>query len=128
MRRRLTGNVEDELEEAQQKVFRELLESRLEALLSKAGSHIGSLVERRDMHADAADVAAEESTREFELRMHEHDRATIQAIRQALRRMDNGEYGECVACGEEIGHRRLMARPMATHCIDCMTEIELRAR
>lgn len=111
-----------------QKVFRELLESRLKALLAKAHTDLGTMVDQREHHADAADIATEESSREFALRLHEHDRTTIQQIRDALRRLEIGEYGECMACGEEIGERRLMARPMATHCIDCKTEMEMTQR
>ena len=38
--------------------------------------------------------------------------------------MDDGEYGVCSSCGEEITEKRLIARPVATHCIDCKTEAE----
>ena len=116
------------MEEERLGVFRELLQSRLDALLSNAGSHIESLVERREQLADNADVATEESNREFALRLHEHERGTVRAIRAALARMEDGEYGYCIACGETIGERRLMARPMTTHCIDCKTEAEQRGR
>ncbi len=122
------SQLEDELDQERLKVFRELLDSRLSALLAKAGSHIGSMVEKRENMADSADIATEESNREFALRLHEHDRSTIIAIRAALRRLDEGDYGHCVACGEDIGERRLMARPMTTHCIDCKTELEIRRR
>ena len=114
------------MDEERAQMFRELLESRLNALLANAGAHIGSLVEQRETRADHTDVATEESDREFTLRMAEHERHNISLIRNALRRIDAGEYGECMACGEEIGERRLMARPMATHCIDCKTEQEMR--
>lgn len=116
------------MEDDHQKVFQELLESRLEALINNASGHLGAMVERRENHADAADIASEESSREFSLRLHEHERQTIGAIRAALRRIEEGEYGYCVACGEDIGERRLMARPMTTHCIDCKTEAEMRGR
>ena len=114
------------MEEARLKVFRELLESRLEALVRSAGTQIGELTGERENLPDAADIASEESSREFTLRMAERDRQAIAALRQALRRMDEGEYGDCVHCGEEISERRLMARPMSTHCIDCKTEVEMR--
>ena len=91
------------MEDDRQKVFQELLESRLEALISNASGHLGAMVERRENHADAADIASEESSREFSLRLHEHERQTIGAIRAALRRIEEGEYGYCVACGEDIG-------------------------
>ena len=110
------------VEDDRQKVFQNLLASRLEALINNASGHLGAMVERRESHADAADVASEESSREFSLRLHEHERQTIGAIRAALRRIEEGDYGYCVACGEDIGERRLMARPMTTHCIDCKTE------
>lgn len=105
-------------------VFRKLLEDRLEALIRNTGAAIGALVDQREALSDAADIASEESDRDFTLRMHDHERIVVEQIRAALRRVDAGEYGECMACGEEIGERRLMARPMATHCIDCQTEIE----
>lgn len=105
-------------------VFRKLLQDRLDALSRSAGQAIGTLVDQRESLTDAADIASEESDRDFTLRMHDHERVLVEQIRGALRRVELGDYGECVACGEEIGERRLMARPMATHCIDCQTEIE----
>ncbi len=107
-------------------VFRDLLNARLDALIANAGTHTRSLVEKRDAHADQADMASEESEREFSMRLADHERNTIQQIRQALKRIDQGEYGYCAACGEDIGHRRLMARPMTSQCIDCKTEAEQR--
>ncbi len=101
---------------------------RLEALQRKSGDAIGELTEERELPTDAVDIAAEESDREFTLRMHEHDRILLRAIHKALRRLRDGEYGECVACGDEISERRLMARPVATQCIDCQTEAERSPR
>ncbi|NKB89489.1 MAG: hypothetical protein GKS06_14830 [Acidobacteria bacterium] len=43
----------------------------------------------------------------------------LKAIAAALERLDNEEYGECIACGEEISDARLRANPVATVCIDC---------
>ena len=42
----------------------------------------------------------------------------------ALERIELGEYGECESCGETIGVKRLMARPVADLCIDCKSEQE----
>lgn len=109
-------------------VFRGLLEERRRSLLEKAGQAIGELVGERDVMSDATDIASEESDRDLALRMHDHDRSVMREIEAALVRIQRGDYGECVACGDEITERRLMARPMATHCIDCMTEIEASQR
>jgi DnaK suppressor protein len=42
----------------------------------------------------------------------------------ALRRLDEGEYGECVACGEDVGFARLKARPEAPFCVACQSSRE----
>lgn len=109
-------------------VFRKLLEERLASLETSFGARIGELVDQRDVLADTTDIATEESDRDLTLRMHDHERKVVDEIRAAIRRVDEGDYGVCEACGDDIGERRLLARPMATHCIDCMTEIEATQR
>lgn len=112
------------MDESRHEVYRKLLNDRLDALTRAAGSRIGELVDQRDMLSDQTDMATEETDRDLVLRMHDHERGMIVSIRGALRRIQEGEYGVCEACGDDIGERRLLARPMATHCIDCMTELE----
>jgi DnaK suppressor protein len=108
--------------------FRKLLLERLRSLESKIGSRLGELVDQRDALADTTDIASEESDRDMTLRVHDHERKMIDEIRAALRRIDEGDYGVCESCGDDIGEKRLLARPVATHCIDCMTEIEATQR
>ena len=74
--------------------------------------------------SDTLDVASMESNREFNLRLQDRERRLIHKIQDALERIGDGTYGVCVACGGDIDERRLMARPVATHCIDCKTEAE----
>ena len=74
--------------------------------------------------ADALDIASMESNRDFQLRIRDRERVLIRKIKLALQRIDDGEYGYCISCGEEILEKRLIARPVATHCIDCKTEAE----
>lgn len=109
-------------------IFRRLLMDRLAALETSFGNRIGELVDQRDVLADTTDIASEESDRDLTLRMHDHERKVVDEIRFAIRRIDDGDYGVCESCGDDIGERRLLARPMATHCIDCMTEIESTQR
>lgn len=63
-------------------------------------------------------------------RMVQANRASLQRryqrVRAALRRFDEGEYGVCVTCGEEVGLRRLEAQPEAPFCIACQSEREQR--
>ena len=106
--------------------FRGLLTQRLDELLLEAG--VGDLVKDNENLPDTIDLATEESNRDFRLRMKDRERKLIMKIRKALKRMDEGEYGECVVCGEPIGERRLEIRPVTTHCIDCKTEAETQER
>ena len=48
--------------------------------------------------------------------------AEITSIRAALARIDDGSYGSCAECGEEIALKRLEAIPTATQCIACASE------
>jgi DnaK suppressor protein len=63
-------------------------------------------------------------------RMVQANRASMQLRRQqvraALRRFEEGEYGECALCGEDVGLRRLEAQPEAPLCITCQSEREQR--
>lgn len=104
--------------------FRNLLNERLRALLSEAGATLGDLTDEKENLADAIDLASMESNRDFQLRIRDRERVLIHKIKEAIARLDVGDYGTCVSCGNEIAEKRLMARPVATHCIDCKTELE----
>jgi len=115
----LVGMDADKLE-----VFRSQLEERLSSLLSEAGATLGDLTDTKEPLADALDIASMESNRDFQLRIRDRERVLIRKITQAIRRIEDGEYGFCIGCGNDITEKRLRARPVATHCIDCKTEAE----
>jgi DnaK suppressor protein len=104
--------------------FRKLLNERLRSLLTEAGATLGDLTDEKENLADAIDLASMESNRDFQLRIRDRERVLIHKIKEALQRIEDGEYGICVACGNDISEKRLLARPVATHCIDCKTELE----
>lgn len=108
--------------------FKQLLEERLQTLLSQAGQNIDALTDERGAPPDTIDLASDESNRDFTLRMADRERKLVHKLRAAIQRVHDGEFGVCVACGDDIGERRLMARPVATHCIDCKTEAEQMER
>jgi DnaK suppressor protein len=112
------------MDKEKQDFFRQLLTERLRVLLAEAGATLGDLTDVKENLADAIDLASEESNRDFQLRIRDRERTLIGKIKEALGRIDTGEYGICVVCGEEISEKRLIARPVATHCIDCKTEAE----
>ena len=114
------------MDKARLETFRTLLQERLDGLSAKLGSRIGHLVDQREALSDHTDIATEESDRDMVLRLNEHDRRLASLLQHALRRVEEGEYGICMECGDDIAERRLLASPTATHCIDCMTDLEAR--
>jgi len=78
--------------------------------------------------ADPNDRATQESEFGLELRTRDRERKLLKKIGQALFRIDEGEYGYCEETGEEIGLKRLEARPVATLCVEAQERRELAER
>ena len=108
--------------------FQNLLQSRLDELLGEARATMTDLTEGEENYADPTDRAAAESDRSFMLRIRDRERKLIVKIQEALQKIEDGTYGICETCGEEIGDKRLEARPVTTQCIDCKTEAEKKER
>jgi DnaK suppressor protein len=102
----------------------EVLEQQLAELLSESRDNVHTLTEQRELDADQLDLAVTESNRDFALRLADRERRLLRKIKLAMERMRQGEYGTCEGCGAAITFPRLMARPVATLCIDCKTEVE----
>jgi len=77
---------------------------------------------------DAYDIASEERDREINLILSDRDREKLQAIEDALERIDAGTYGICESCEEEIAQERLEAMPFTRLCFACQTDREKEAR
>jgi len=77
---------------------------------------------------DPNDRATLESGRSFELRIRDRERKLLSKIDEALVRIKDGSYGMCEECDEEIGIKRLEARPVTTLCIDCKTLQETKEK
>lgn len=68
---------------------------------------------------DIADKAANSYTKEFLFHRSDESRRTLQLVNEALERVKNGTYGECISCHEEVQAKRLDAVPWARHCLEC---------
>ena len=68
---------------------------------------------------DIADKAANSYTKEFLFHQSDENRRALQLVTEALERMKEGTYGQCVECQEEVQPKRLEAVPWARHCFDC---------
>ncbi|HJS22002.1 MAG TPA: RNA polymerase-binding protein DksA [Steroidobacteraceae bacterium] len=77
---------------------------------------------------DPNDRATQESEFSLELRTRDRERKLIRKIDEALKRIEDGSYGYCLETGEEIGIKRLEARPVATLCVEAQERRERRER
>jgi DnaK suppressor protein len=102
------------------KVFRDRLLDRREGLVGQV-QEAEQYSRERDSEAtqDPADMAANAYTKELLFSMSANDRRLLELIDEALGRIEAGEYGECVHCGEPMQERRLEAVPWARHCLRC---------
>lgn len=105
--------------------FKTILTGKREELLSGAEKAVsGMSVAQDDNFPDPADRASHETDRNFLLRVKDRERRLITKINEALSRVEDGTYGICETCGEEISFKRLEARPVTTNCIECKKEEE----
>ena len=105
--------------------FRKLLDERLDELLHEANKTVTGMTSHKENLPDPADRATLESDRNFTLRIRDRERKLIVKIKEAIDRIENGTYGICEMCGEEISEARLKARPVTTLCIDCKKSQEM---
>ncbi len=120
---------EKKLTERQQKIqeIKKRLIQQRDELLAEAGIALNSLPEET-IFPELGDQASAEIDRNFMLRLKGRERKLLKKIDEILDKIDNGTYGICEACGEEINIKRLEARPVTTMCIDCKTEQEEEER
>lgn len=105
--------------------FRILLNGKLEELINGAGKAVTGMSESKDENfPDPTDRAAHETDRNFLLRVKDRERRLISKVNEAIKRIDDGTFGVCELCGEEISEKRLEVRPVTTCCIDCKKEEE----
>lgn len=119
---------ENYMSEAQLVHFRNILNIWKNALLQGGDETIHDLKESAEIPADISDQATQEETFALKLRTRDRESKLLKKIEESIELIDNKEYGLCDECGEEIGIRRLEARPTATLCIDCKTLDEVRER
>ena len=102
------------------KTYRDRLLARRESLFSQVTEAELSSRER-DLGGtqDPADMAANAYTKELLISMSANDRMLLHLIDEALQRVEKGEYGECVNCGEQVQTKRLDAVPWARYCLKC---------
>lgn len=115
---------EEYMNEKQLAYFRQKLLDWKQELLDESRETMEHLKEENWREPDISDRASLETEAELELKTRNRYFKLINKIDQALRRIDEGEYGYCEETGEPIGIRRLEARPVATLCIEAQERHE----
>lgn len=99
--------------------FKENLVKRLEELYSEAERTVSGMTGTKETFPDPTDRASLEADRNFMLRIRDRERKLIMKIREAIQRIEDGTFGICEECGDDIAIARLEARPVTTLCIEC---------
>ena len=98
------------------------------ALATLRDEHRGSLDDEVEEIGASDNHLAETATatlgREIDYTLGENSGQVLAAIESALKRIDEGTYGTCISCGEQIRYERLEATPWASLCIDCKRKAE----
>ncbi len=116
------------MEKALVEQFRQSLTDKRQEILDEVGKTLNEMTDQTTNIPDPNDRATVESGRSFELRIRDRERKLLSKIDEALLRIEEGTFGICEDCGEEIGLKRLEARPVTTLCIDCKTLQETREK
>ena len=95
----------------------------IQAKNNKAGQEISNT-----QSGDEADMASAEMELDAMYQGDQRGHNMLQDIQDALQKIEDGTYGECENCGEDISIARLEANPMAKLCVDCKSEEEVREK
>ena len=111
--------------DAQMRQFQDALKDNEAALEGKLWERDGINVQRT---ADPADEAQLSLERELSVRALDRDYRLLAAVRSALQRMRDGDYGVCQSCDGAISAKRLAALPWVLYCIHCQERVDERTR
>ncbi len=113
------------MNKVQLKKFKTLLTEKRDEIVKKAKQTL-----EEDMTLDAndlpdeMDLASSEYLQSFTFRLRGREKVFLDKIERALRKIEEGSFGTCEECGEEITVKRLEARPETTLCIRCKEDQE----
>ncbi|MEE8236265.1 MAG: RNA polymerase-binding protein DksA [Gammaproteobacteria bacterium] len=116
------------MNEEQMEHFREILFAWKVELMQEVDRTVHHMQDEASNFPDPNDRATQESEFGLELRTRDRERKLLKKIDQALARIDDGAYGFCEETGEEIGLKRLEARPVATLCVEAQERREVAER
>ncbi len=101
--------------------FKKILETKQDELERVVRNRDAITIEKS---ADAIDEVQHASERELAIRNLDRESNLLRNVRSALRRIEDGSFGTCLHCEEEISPRRLAAVPWAPFCIQCQEQAD----
>jgi DnaK suppressor protein len=112
-----------------QEIKQKLLEQR-QGLLEGVNKTVQGLhqFQSKDDMTDFTDQSTMESNRDLILQMNDRDLNLLEEIDRTLGKIEDGSYGTCEECGNEITEQRLQAHLIVSLCFECKTEQEKRSR
>lgn len=108
--------------------FRQILGNWKRDLMEEVDRTVSHMKDEAANFPDPNDRATQEEEFSLELRTRDRERKLIRKIEEALKRVEDGSYGYCLETGEEIGIKRLEARPVATLTLEAQERRERRER
>ena len=119
---------EEYMSEKQLKHFNKILNAWKKELIVEVDRTVHHMQDEAANFPDPSDRATQESEFGLELRTRDRERKLLRKIESALIRIDEGSYGFCDITGEEIGLKRLEARPVATLSLEAQERREQAER
>jgi DnaK suppressor protein len=113
------------MEKKQNEKFKKQLEERQQMLRrAVTRTEVDGRTQDDDSAQDIADRAASSYNKEFLFSQSNNDRQLLQMVDGALARIEDGTFGQCISCGNEINPKRLEAVPWTRYCIECQEKLE----
>ena len=104
--------------------LKKILIQQLMEMLGRSDCSLDGLDDANGNLSDLLDRASQISEREFSHHLCSREKLHMRRIEHSLQDIEDGRYGLCEQCEEEISLKRLKARPTARFCIDCKTQLE----
>ena len=108
--------------------LKKILIQQLTDLLGRSDCSLDGLEGADNNLSDLLDRASQISEREFSHHLCSREKLYMRRVERSLQDIEDGVYGLCEQCEEEIAFKRLMARPTARYCIDCKTQLEKKEK
>jgi DnaK suppressor protein len=108
--------------------FRQILSNWKQDLMLEVDRTVSHMKDEAANFPDPNDRATQEEEFSLELRTRDRERKLIRKIEEAIKRIEDGSYGYCLETGEQIGIKRLEARPVATLSIEAQERRERREK